>query len=167
MVVFDSSTLILLAKIEMVGLFIADFHDRVIIPEKVEVEVSVKGGEETPLISTLIGEGKIEVLKARHRELVEKLVGDFNIGAGEAEALALALQEGASVIATDDRNTIRACKALSLDFVTAPAFVVRAFEKHLIDMDEAILKIKKLKSIGRYSKAIIEDAIKRISKGGV
>ncbi|MBW2040266.1 MAG: hypothetical protein JRI46_11890 [Deltaproteobacteria bacterium] len=150
----------------MLDLVIADFHDRVIIPEKVEVEVSVEGREETPAILSLMGEGKIKVLKARGRELIEKLGNDFNIGAGEAEALALALQEKAHMVATDDRNAIRACKALKIDFVTAVAFVLRAFEKQLIDMDEAISKIKKLQSIGRYSKAIIEDAIEQIRKGG-
>lgn len=39
-----------------------------------------------------------------------KLMEDFNIDEGEAEALILAIQEKAIMVATDDRNAIRACK---------------------------------------------------------
>jgi len=50
MMVFDSSTLILLAKIDILELFISDFHGRILIPEKVMLEVSAGGGEERHLI---------------------------------------------------------------------------------------------------------------------
>lgn len=89
---------------------------------------------------------------------------DFNIGTGKAEALTLVIQEGAGIIATDDRNAIRACKILKLDFVTAIAVLIRTAEKNLIDRDESIVKLQKLKSVGRYSSAIIGDAAKRIKE---
>jgi len=69
------------------------------------------------------------------------------------------------VIATDDRNAIRACKLLKIDFLTAVAFLVRSAEKDLIPKDEALIKLRKLHSIGRYSNKIIEDATVKI-KGG-
>lgn len=166
MIVFDSSTVILLAKIEILELFISDFHSRVVIPERVRSEVSKENQEETPLILKLIADNKIEVLKARNINQIKKLMDDFNIGAGEAEALTLAIQEKASIIATDDKNAIRTSKILKIDFTTALAILIRAYKKRLIEKDEALIKLEKLQSIGRYSRAIIEDATRQI-KGGV
>jgi predicted nucleic acid-binding protein len=58
----------------------------------------------------LINEKKIQVLKVKNAKAVMKLMEDFNIDEGEAEALILAIQEKAIMVATDDRNAIRACK---------------------------------------------------------
>lgn len=166
MIVFDSSTVILLAKIEILELFISNFHNRVVIPERVRSEICMEKQEETPLIVKLIANKKIEVLKARNINQINKLMDDFNIGAGEAEALTLAIQEEVSIIATDDRNTIRASKIIKIDFTTAMAILIMAYKKRLIEKDEALIKLERLQSIGRYSRAIIEDATRQI-KGGV
>ncbi len=165
MIVFDSSTIILLAKIDMLDLFISHFHGKVAIPEKVRAEVCKKGREETPLIENLIKDNKMSALKIKDRRHKQRIMEDFNIDEGEAEALMLAVQEGATLIATDDRNAIRACKLVKIDFVTAIAFLIRAFEKGLIPRDEALIKLKKLHSIGRYSDEIMADARTKI-KGG-
>ena len=166
MMVFDSSTLILLAKIDILELFISDFHGRILIPEKFMLEVSAGGGEERHLIVKLIEDRIIRVLKVKNVRQVKKLMEDFNIDSGEAEALTLAIQEGANIVATDDRNAIRACKLLNIDFVTASAVLIRAVEKALIGKEEAIINLQKLQSVGRYSKEIINDAVKRIKGGG-
>lgn len=167
MLVFDSSTLILLAKADLLDLFVEDFGGPVAIPPTVRSEVLIGGKAETAQISNIINAEKVKVLKVRSQKLVEKFKDDFNLGRGEAEALALALQEGAKLIATDDKNAIRTARMLKIDFVTAIAFIVRAHEKQLVDADEAKLKIEKLKSVGRYGRQIIEDALMRIEKGGV
>ena len=90
---------------------------------------------------------------------------DFHINGGEAEAVSLALQEKALIVATDDRNAIRACKMLKIDFTTAIAILIRTVEKKLIDRDEAIIKLQKLEVIARYSRAIMKDARERIEGG--
>ena len=164
MVVFDSSTIILLAKINILELFISNYPGKVIIPQKVKLDVYSGEKEETPLIVKLIEDKSIEVIKVKNKRQMNKLKEDFNIDAGEAEALTLAIQEGASIVGTDDRNAIRACKILRLDFVTAIAILIRTLEKDLIDRDEALLKLQKLQSIGRYNRKIIEDAIKHIKE---
>lgn len=166
MIAFDTSTMILLGKIDILELFISNFHGKILIPERVRSEVYIGEGEETPLIVKLLEDKKIVVLKVKNRRQTKKLMEDFDIGAGEAEALTLAIQEGANIVATDDRNAIRACKILKIDFVTAVVFLIRAFEKELIGREEALLKLEKLQSVGRYSRAIIEDATRQI-KGGV
>jgi len=90
---------------------------------------------------------------------------DFTIDAGEAEVLALALQEKALLIATDDRNTVRACKMLKIDFTTAIAILIRAFEKKFVDKEEALSKLQKLGAVVRYKQTIIESARKQIEGG--
>jgi len=165
-IVFDASTIILLSKIDILELFISNYRGRILISETVSLEICTEGREETPLIVKLIEDKRIKILKVKNSGQIKKLMMDFNIDAGEAETLILAIQEGALMVATDDRNAIRACKILKLDFVTAVAILIRAFEKNLIDTDEALIKLQKLQSVGRYSMAIIEDAIKQI-KGGV
>lgn len=164
MVIFDSSTLILLSKIEMLELFISNYSGKVLIPEEVQAEVCIKGKEETPLLAGLIADGKIEVARIRHSGSVRKLMEDFNIDAGEAEVLVLAIQEKAATVATDDRNAIRASKFLKLEFITSISVLLRALEKGLIERDIAIIKLQKLQSIGRYGKAVIDDAKRQIEE---
>ena len=165
MVVLDSSTLILLAKIEMLETFVLNYSGKILIPGKVREETCVEWEEETPLIERLIKSTKLQVVRIESGRLSKKLMGDFHIDAGEAEAVGLALQEKASIVATDDRNAIRACKMLGVNFTTAIAILIRAFEKNLLEKDEALIKLQKLESVARYNRAIIEDARKRIEGG--
>ncbi|MEW5766021.1 MAG: hypothetical protein AB1797_00130 [bacterium] len=166
MIVFDSSTIILLTKIEILDAFLLNFPDRTLVSLKIKLEVEKGKREDTHLIAKLIKEKRIEVLRPKQINLIQKLMEDFNIDVGEAEALTLALQEKNCIIATDDRNAIKACKALRLDFVTAIAVLIRVFEKRLIDRNEALIRLKKLQSIGRYKETIIEDAMNQIRGGG-
>lgn len=166
MIIFDASTLILLAKIDLLELFISNFQEKVLVPESVALEVARAGYEDSPLILKLIENKKISILKTKNKRQSDKLMLDFNIDQGEAEAISLAVQENIRFIATDDRNAIRACKMLKIDFITAIAVLIRAYEKTLIDKNEALLKLQRLGYIGRYSKAIIADAERQI-KGGI
>lgn len=166
MIIFDSSTLILLARIDLLEIFIQSFHDTVLIPEKVRIRIYYEEREETPLLNKFIENKKIKVSKVRNSKLVKKLMEDFAIGAGKAEVLALTIQEKANIIATDDRNAIRACKLLQLNFTTAIAILVRAFEKKLIDREEALIKLDKLENIARYKLSIINN-VKNHIEGGV
>jgi predicted nucleic acid-binding protein len=165
MIVFDASTLILLAKIDTLDLFISQVQAGAWMPQKVKSEVTAEEREETRFIVRCIEDGKIIVAKIKNTALAQKLSDDFNIDAGEAEALALAIEKKASIVATDDRNAIRACKILKLDFITAVAVLIRAVEKGLIEKDEGLARLHKLQSVGRYSKAIIEDAEQQIQGG--
>lgn len=165
MVIFDSSTLILLAKISLLDTFIANYSGKCVMPHKVKEEVLEGKSEEIPVIVKLIEDGKIQVLKIKSDMLVKKLMEDFNIDLGETEALALAVKEKPAIVATDDRNAIRACRMLKIDFISAMAVLIRAFEKNLITRKEAVVKLEKLVFIGRYKKTIIEDAAK-VFKGG-
>lgn len=165
MVVFDASTLILLARIELLDSFVARVQGGAAVPEKVSREALCGEREEMQTLISSIEKKRIAVVKVKDSALTRKLTADFNLDAGEAEALSLALENHNAIVATDDRNAIRACKALKLEFITAIAVLVRSVEKGLIVKEEGLIKLQKLQSIGRYGKTIIDDARKLIQGG--
>lgn len=163
MIVFDASSLILLARTELLEPFLSSYPGPKAIPIKVRDEVLAEKRDETPSLIKLIETKEVLVLRVKNAPLSRKLMEDFRIDWGEADALALALQEKDSLVATDDRNAIRACKLLKLDFTTAIAILVRSAEKGLLAKEEAFLKLERLASIGRYKATIIGDARKGIA----
>ncbi|HBA26946.1 MAG TPA: hypothetical protein DCY98_06080 [Nitrospinae bacterium] len=159
--VFDSSTLILLAKTELLGIVSEDIQ--VIIPKMLKVECTRKDTLDAKLISALIDNRKIEVAAA-NKEAVGTLCKDFRIHIGEAEAIAIALKRELP-LAVDDLPTIKACKILNVQFTTAIHFLINTSEKRLINKEMSLAKLEKLSLYGRYNKQIIDDAAKRL-KGG-
>ena len=160
--VFDSSTLILLAKIDLLRESAEDIS--IVIPPKVKEECLFKESLDALLIKTLIAEGKIKVEKAGNQEAVRKLRADFRIEAGEAQALWLGKRLGVP-LAVDDGPTIKACKVLGVQFVTAIHFLINLRARGKLELPLALAKLEALAAYGRYSRKIIEDASQRL-KGG-
>ncbi len=165
MFILDASTLILTAKIELLDVFLNDIGMVVTIPKAVEDECC--GGKKTLdalMIRKALGESRIEVRNVRSRKLVMKLEEDFSMGRGEAEAIALALQEKARILGVDDKNGINACKLLGVPFTTAVGILVRSSQKSLIDRSDALTKLAALARYGRYKNSILEDARRRLEE---
>jgi len=162
MILFDASTLILLAKIEMLDIFLVHVDRKVAIPERVKEEVLAGPSPDRPILAKLIEDRRIDIFKTQDRKLPRRLMADFNIDEKEAETLAVAIQEKALLVATDDKNAIKACKVMKLEFTTAIAILVRACERGLIQPDQALFKLQKLQSFARYSREIIETARNQI-----
>ena len=161
-IVFDSSTAILLAKIQLLSAITERL--KAIFPESVKEETTRKKGIfDSKLIAKLINEGKIQVLKS-HDLNVKKLIKDFNIEKGEAEALELSI-ENKFPIATDDGPSIKASKILGIEFITAIHFLVYFYENGLLDRKIAMEKLKMLEKFGRYGSEIIKDARNRMDAG--
>jgi predicted nucleic acid-binding protein len=162
MIVFDSSTLILLAKVEILDIFLREYKEKIIIPKAVEEEATIKETFDGLLIKKRIEEKRIEI-KNVDKEKVENIKKDFKLGKGEAEAIILTEQQKC-LLATDDRNAILACKIKNIQFTTAIDFVVRASEKKKIGKEEAKRKIDQLEKLGRYKKEIIDGAREKIGE---
>jgi len=160
--VFDSSTLILLAKIDLLRESAEDIS--IVIPPKVKEECLLKGSLDALLIGALIAEGKIKVEKAGNQEAVRKLQADFRIEAGEAQAVWLAKRLGCP-LAVDDGPAIKACKVMGVQFVTAIHFLTHLKARGKLELPMALAKLDGLDAYGRYSRKIIEDAAQRL-KGG-
>jgi predicted nucleic acid-binding protein len=159
MLLFDASTLILLAKTELLDNFLDDFKDKAFITKKVEDECCRKQQAlDSLLIQKAIKDKRIAVKSLKNRGVYQKLRTDFSIGNGEAETLAFALTQKNVLIAIDDRRGIKACKLLKIPFATAIDIVVRLREKQILAKEQALAKLDALARHGRYSNEIINSA---------
>lgn len=161
MIVFDSSTLILLAKVELLDDFLGDYRGKVLIPGEVEKESCTrKNSFDALLIRKRIQEKRIGVVKVSNAELCGQLMKDFRLCRGEAEALVLAIEKKVKLVATDDKNAIRACRLLKVPFTSAVAILVRMADKGAIDIRRAKAVFETLTQYGRYSDKVIKEAKK-------
>jgi predicted nucleic acid-binding protein len=165
MIIFDSSTLILIARIDLLGPFLANVESPIAIPMAVMKEsCGVKKTLDALIIQRALDKSQIQVLAVKHDKLVAKLRGDFNMGRGEAEAIALAVRGKAQLLGIDDKNGINASKLLGIPFTTAMGILVRSREKGILDYGEALAKLKAFAEYGRYKPEIVEDARRRLEQ---
>jgi predicted nucleic acid-binding protein len=122
------------------------------------------GKEETPFIEKLLDQRTIITKQVNDEAAIQKLMKDFTIDRGETEVIFLAHCEGNAIVATDDRNAIRACRMLNLGYITALSIVISLCEHGAISREEAILKLEQLQRIGRFSKSIMEDAVATLKR---
>lgn len=163
MIVFDSSTLILLAKAELLDDFLGDYKGKLLIPREVEIESCTKKNSfDALLIRKRIQEKRIGVVKISNVELCRQLIKDFRLCRGEAEALVLAIEKKAKLVATDDKNAIRACRLLKVPFTSAVAILVRMADKGAVDIRKAKAVLDALIKYGRYSDKVIKEVKKRL-----
>jgi len=165
MIVFDASTLILLAKAELLESFLMQSTLAAVVPREVAREAcEEKSSFDALLIRRLIAEKTISVESLRDRTLFNKLRLDFALGGGEAEAIALAVARSAQLVATDDKRAIDACKLLRLPFTSAVAVLVGMCEKGAVDQQNALRKLEVLERAGRYKKSMIVAARSRLEE---
>jgi predicted nucleic acid-binding protein len=165
MFVFDASTLILTTKIELLYLFLNDIGIEVAIPKAVEQECcGASKALDALVIRKALDDGRINARKVRNGNLVAKLISDFTLGRGEAESIALAIEEKARIVGMDDKSGIHACKLLGLPFTTAIGLLVRSRQKGLIGADDACTKLAALARYGRYRKSILDDALRQLEE---
>jgi predicted nucleic acid-binding protein len=163
MFVFDASTLILITKIGVLETFLNEIPMDAVIPEEVERECcGHKMTVDALMIRKALDESQIKVVRVKNKALTAKLRGDFNLGMGEAEAIALAMDEKKMLLGIDDKSGINACKLLGISFTTAVGILVRCREKELIDRADALVKLAALAAHGRYKNSIIDDARNRL-----
>ena len=164
MIVFDASTLILVAKIELLDRLLGSFSMPVAVPAEVARECcSGKKVLDVLVIQRAIDDSRIKVVTLGNAAMVRKLRTDFNLGQGEAEAIVLASREHA-LLAIDDKSGINACKFLGVAFTTAIALLLRGYEKALLSRDEGFLRLAQLARYGRYKDTIVQDARLRLEE---
>ena len=162
--VFDSSTLILLAKVELLIRVVEDTE--VTITDIVEKECTRKQELlDAKLIKKLIEEGKVKVEHYHVGKEGKKIEKGFNMGTGEVSSLLLARKKG-WIFATDDKQALKACKVLRVPFLTAIHFLLRLYEKGIISHELVLAKVKTLEKVGRYNPDIIRSVLKKIMERG-
>ena len=162
MLFVDASTLILAAKTGLLDLFIEASRERLAISAGVENEATRKNSLDALLIKQRIKEKKITVKKVKSKGMAKKIQHDFHMHQGEAETIALCIENKERAIATDDYNAMKACAVLNIEYVTILGILFRVYKDKKLTKNEAKLKLEALEKYGRYSKEIMEDFAKRL-----
>ncbi|AJF60726.1 MAG: hypothetical protein QT03_C0001G1246 [archaeon GW2011_AR10] len=162
MFVSNTSTLILLAKVDLLGQFIENFG-KIEITGEVSKEFSAKDSFDAKFISRLIEEKKVIVKKAESN-MVSGILMEFSLDKGEATAFALFNEKRHKAILTDDYELIKLCMLREVQFLSAMAIVVRMKEKKILSKEEALQKINELNSYGRYSRELLDFYVSEVKK---
>jgi len=162
MIAIDASTLILLSKVELLDTFLDSVGMGVFISKRDEREATVKESFDAKLIESRIKEGKILVKGIKNRGLVRRIEKDFGLHAGEAETIALCIENGFKLIVTDDYRAMKACAILKIPFVSAIGILVKLYKKNELNRREALAALEGLYHYGRYSEEIIKEVKKEI-----
>ncbi len=161
-VVFDASTLILLAKIEILPIWLT--RVQAVITTQVKAEATRQSElPDARIIAGLLAHQKIRVHSVDSTR-IKRLEKDFRLDSGEASSVLLAKELHAG-LGPDDSVAIKACKILEIPFVTAIHLLIQAHEERLIGRQETLVKLEKLQRCGRYDSRILEDAVKLIQGG--
>lgn len=127
-VVTNTSPLILLAKINRLELLL-ELFDEVLIPLSVQMEINAKPGRISEAVETLIRSAAFQA-RAATRQVVASLPAD--LGAGERETIALAIESGADLAVIDDREGRRIARRQGLKVTGTIGVLVQAKEHGLI-----------------------------------
>lgn len=164
MIVLDASTLILLAKCDLLPLLAES--TTLAMPPEVEREAMAKPGlYDAQVIEAILRAGRLQVLKLAHPERRKQVQEDFGLEAGEAEALLLA-KEAQAPVGTDDWPAIKAAKIMAIPFMTAIHVLVELNHKGRLSREASLSRLDRLEKVGRYNVRILEDARGRIQKAG-
>ena len=153
-VVSDTSPIANLLAIGKLDL-LREVYQRVLVPEKVRAELlewKVLGAD----ITTFEQAGWIEARVATNRSLVEKLSNELD--AGEAEALALALELEADYLLIDERRGWRLAKSMGLNAIGLLGVLLNA--KRLGVLPEVMPVVEELRTVAGFW--IGQDVVDRI-----
>lgn len=127
-VVCNTSPLILLGKINQLDLLL-QLYEEVFIPVSVWGEVKEGSGKEVGQIRTLLQTPKVQLRKAT-KQVLERVLVD--LGSGEREAIALAIETRADLVVLDDQKGRRVARERGLSVTGTIGFLVEAREGGVI-----------------------------------
>jgi predicted nucleic acid-binding protein len=138
----------------------------IIIPKEVEEEAIVKGIHakypDAFRLQNHVKRKNICVQRVKNSLKVKQIINQFNIGKGEAEAIALWYEVKNATLGLDDHKGVVACKSYGIPFITALTFVIIAKRHCIIEANKAHDMIKRLDIYGRYKADLIYEAVRII-----
>jgi predicted nucleic acid-binding protein len=127
-VVTNTSPLILLAKIERLDL-LGQLYETVLVPSSVYDEIRIRSGRETEQVQTLIQSNMLHLRRAI-ADMVNSLPVD--LGRGERETIALAIETDADLVVVDDQEGRRIARNRGLRVTGTIGILIEARERGLI-----------------------------------
>ena len=137
----DATALICLSKINKLDL-LKKVYTLIIIPSSVKAEVLVEGKEGYLGICNAVKGGWIKVID--HKRGI-----DLGLGAGENQAISLAIERKDSII-LDDAFAIKAAKAFNVPMARTTTVIFAAYRKKFITKAQALETLNKLIDEGYY-----------------
>lgn len=136
-----------------------EVFDNIYIPEEVKNEL-IKNKIKTPKKIRVIN------LKAKFKDVAEILVDKFTLDLGEAQAIALALQEKADYFLTDDLDARTVANIHSIEAHGTVGIIMRAFREKIINKETAIKKVNELYTVSSLfiTKDLTDYIVKSINK---
>lgn len=166
-IICDSSTLILLEKVRLLGMILK--NEEVIIPKGVYREAVSKGKKgkhpDSYEIERKIDKGMIKVVEIKDKRKFREIKGNFNLAKGEIEAIILLHESKGDMVALDDLKAMKYCVYNKIPFVTTINLLLDSFDKRLISKKEGRDMIKNLGIFGRYRDEIIFYALDYLGGG--
>ena len=109
---------------------------------------------------------KIANLDPKFKDVAEILVNKFFLDLGEAQAIALSLQEKADYFLTDDLDARTAAGAYNIEAHGTVGIILRAFRENIINKKLALQKINELYTSSSLfiTKDIIDQIVKSINE---
>jgi predicted nucleic acid-binding protein len=155
MLVSNTSTLVLLAKIHCLQKFI-ELSPLIEIPEQVRIEALFQENSyDARLIKKLIDEKKLNVVVVNTQK-VKKVMEDFRLDEGEAAAYVHFTSNKHKALLTDDGELIKLCKLEDIPFLCAMAVVIRLYEKKVYTVQQTKEYLVQLRAVGRYAESIFQ-----------
>jgi predicted nucleic acid-binding protein len=127
-VVCNTSPLLVLAKIQRLGL-LTQLYARLVIPGAVVDEVGAKVDAAAAQIQALVATPRVTVQRATPQTLAGLPV---DLGPGEREAIALALETAADLVVLDDQAGRRLARARGLQVTGTVGVLIEARSRGLL-----------------------------------
>ncbi len=165
--VFNSTPLIYLAKAALLPK-IEDLGTTDIIPKTVFDEVVLKGKKigvkDAFLIEKLIGKKVFEVIAAKNKRFLKRILENPNIHRADAEVLAMAKEvDGIAVV--DDASCRSMAKVEGIEAVGTLYIIIRMFKKGILSTKEAREGLDKMISSGWWcSTPLYAEAIRSLER---
>lgn len=163
---FDSSSIILLAKADLLKQVcsLADVN----MPAQVETEVMVgieDGRKDALFVRELVKDGKIKIVEVGKKPAEEislyNFMVSFRLGLGEAAAIVLALTRKMPMI-TDDNNARKIGKFVGLEVLSSLDFPSILYLKSIIGYEEARACLGVLGKEGWFSESVLLSAFETL-----
>ncbi|MGB7415816.1 MAG: hypothetical protein WA902_16540 [Thermosynechococcaceae cyanobacterium] len=155
-IVFNTSSLIFLTRLEMLKLFLAQ-GEQYFTPQAVSDEIQAKDDEVSLALKTIFANQKIKIHPFQMQILANSL--NQRLGRGESEAITLALELNADYVILDDFAARREATRLGLQVKGTRAIIKKLYRDGQITLDNLDAFYQRLVSIGFRVKRSLFDAI--------
>ena len=117
------------------------------------------------LLERLVEEKKIPIKNYTKKEMIQKITGDFGLGVGEAESIALALENKEKTVLTDNKQGRKAAKVYGLKLLGSVEVVMSLYKKKRTSKEKTISALRALKEKGWFQDYLIEEALGEVQDG--